>query len=204
MVDRKRMVARVSDAEIGKALGCSAPLARYHRNIAGVKRLSCRDFWQEKNKKYSFWNIETKQAIVDDAGVMALTGRSAGAIRAARRRFRIKAAAIDGLGVIYLIRQRSRKEPWIKIGKSNSLSGVYGRLSAGQCWNPRQLKLHLVVEVPDVFGAEAALHRRFKKYNGHGEWFDLSDERLAEARTFLVDECGGKILYGQRGLVNAT
>ena len=207
-VDKVRARAETGDAYIATELGCSLATVqkrRRERGVAAYCRYGYGVNWQYENGEHGFWNIETKRPLMSDQSVARILGVPARIVCKAREKRGISRHPDDGeRGVVYLIRQRSRKEPWVKIGKSDSLEGARGRLRDGQCWNPRPLKLHLVVEVPDVFGAETALHRRFKKHNGHGEWFDLSDERLVEARAFLVDEYGGKILYGQRGFVNAT
>lgn len=70
---------------------------------------------------------------------------------------------------VYFIRDAERPE--VKIGYSYSPTT---RMKALQCGHPRPLQL-----LGTIYGyraEEAALHRKFKQYRLHGEWFQLSDE----------------------------
>lgn len=70
---------------------------------------------------------------------------------------------------VYFIRDAERPE--VKIGYSYSPTT---RMKALQHNHPRPLQL-----LKTIYGfraEEAALHRKFKQYRLHGEWFQLSDE----------------------------
>lgn len=68
---------------------------------------------------------------------------------------------------VYFIRCGS----WVKIGAAKN---AYERFCHTQVHNPIQLELVGVID--GEFVEEAALHRRFRKHRGRGEWFHISGE----------------------------
>lgn len=81
---------------------------------------------------------------------------------------------------VYIIGEKKNGD-WtgkVKIGISND---VKKRLKAIQSCCPTELQIFETFQVKDKLAAErfeSKLHKRFKKYHIHGEWFDLIDEEI--------------------------
>lgn len=70
--------------------------------------------------------------------------------------------------VIYII--GAKESPLVKIGTSDNV-----RRRLREIQNMCPVKLHVLWQTPGCEQIERALHRRFKAWRKHGEWFDLRD-----------------------------
>ena len=73
-----------------------------------------------------------------------------------------------------------------KIGFSNDVDRRLGTLQTG---NPRKLKIHYIVEVPEdqVRLVESQIHKENRRRKVSGEWFDLTpEEAIAEVDYGLI------------------
>lgn len=86
------------------------------------------------------------------------------------------------LGIIYFISDGNK----IKIGKTLA-PNIYQRITQLQTGNPNRLILLGYIMVTDGYeylnAVESLLHKRYKRFQKKGEWFDLPDN------IFDVDNC---------------
>lgn len=76
----------------------------------------------------------------------------------------------------------------VKIGHSTDMAG---RFSALQHASP--YKLRILATMPGGVAEERWLHREFRKYRKHGEWFDLSSTNLRRLMELMACETPGRI-----------
>lgn len=93
------------------------------------------------------------------------------------------------MSYIYVI--GSTEKPY-KIGITGNLKQ---RLKNIQTGHPKKLKIHYKEEIPDsqVRLLEQNIHRVIKRYQSHGEWFDIDlEQAIAEVKyariRYLRDE----------------
>lgn len=92
-----------------------------------------------------------------------------------------------GRAVVYFVRAVTMRN--IKIGVATDMRK---RLTALQCGSPDTLELLGTYECADALAEEGRLHRQFKTWRMHGEWFHPGGDLLAfiKERTGWVQRMG--------------
>jgi predicted GIY-YIG superfamily endonuclease len=82
-------------------------------------------------------------------------------------------------GYLYLVQATNGP---CKIGITND---VETRLRVLRNQSPVALAVLLVEKLPNAIGTEAELHTLFKNQYSHGEWFNLTDENIKQAKEII-------------------
>jgi len=75
---------------------------------------------------------------------------------------------------------------YLKIGKTKNIKS---RFSALQTGNPNKLYLSgyiLCKTSKEAFKVERTLHKKFKKYHKHGEWYDIKIEDIKSSKFNII------------------